>query len=105
MRGVGSPIEAVPWVDGHQIRLPSSKRAPIYRPILKCLVEVIFDTFLMAYINGLAAQKSYSERCARVEGTEVGGCRYQGDPPTMGTKHIQGQRTPWPSYVSHMGID
>lgn len=73
MRGVGSPTEAVPWVDGHQIRLPSSERAPIYRPILKSLIEVIFDAFLMAYINGLAARKSYSARRARVEDTEVGG--------------------------------
>jgi len=73
MRGVGSPTEAIPWVDGYQICLPSSERAPTYRPILKCLIEAIFDTFLMAYINGLAAQKSYSARRARAEDTEVGG--------------------------------
>jgi len=73
MRGVGSPIEAIPWVDGYQIFLPSFERAPTYRPILKCLIEAIFDTFLMAYINGLAAQKSYSAWRARAEDTEVGG--------------------------------
>jgi hypothetical protein len=72
MSGVGSAIEAVLWVDGHQIHLPSSERAPTYRPILKCLIEVIFDTFLMAYINGLVAQKSYSARRARLEETDVG---------------------------------
>ena len=73
MRGVGSPIEAIPWIDGHQICLPSSERAPNYHSVLKCLIEVIFDTFLMAYINGLTAQKSYSARRARVEDTEAGG--------------------------------
>lgn len=72
LRGVGSPVEAVPWIDPHQICLPSSERAPDYIPLLKRLVEVIFDTILMAYINGLAAQKGFSERCARAQVYELG---------------------------------
>lgn len=72
MRGVGSAVEAVPWIDGNQLCLPSSERAPNFRSTLKCVVEVIFDTVLMSYINGVAAQKSYSERRARMEDSDIG---------------------------------
>lgn len=72
MRGVGSPVEAVPWIDGHQLCLPSSERAPNFRSALRCIVEVIFDTIIMAYINGVSARKSSSQRRARMEDSEMG---------------------------------
>ena len=72
MRGVGSPIEAIPWQNGHQICLPPSERSPDYLPTLKQIIEVIFDTFITAYINGISAQKNYSARRARIEDSELG---------------------------------
>jgi hypothetical protein len=66
LRGVGIPIEAIPWQNSYQICLPPSERSPDYLPTLKQIIEVIFDTFIMAYINGISAQKSYSERRAIV---------------------------------------
>src|SRR5208282_1420622 len=82
MRGVGSPIEAVPWENGYQICLPPSERSPNYLSTLKQIIEVILDTFIMAYINGIAAQKSYSSRRARVEDSELGGAYVPRHPTT-----------------------
>jgi hypothetical protein len=52
--------------------LPSSERAPNFRSTLKYVVEVIFDTIIMVYINGVAAQKIYLERRVRMEDSEMG---------------------------------
>jgi hypothetical protein len=57
MRGVRSLVEAIPWHNGHQISLPPSKRSSDYLPTLKQIIEVILDTFIAAYINGISAQK------------------------------------------------
>lgn len=67
MRGVGSTIEAIPWQNGHKICLPPSECSPDYLSTLKQIVEVILDTFIMAYINGIASQKRYSARQARIK--------------------------------------
>jgi hypothetical protein len=74
MKGVGSPIEAVPWINGYQISLPPSERSPDYLTTLKQIIEVILDTFVMAYINGIAAKKKvihHDER--RLKESESGG--------------------------------
>jgi hypothetical protein len=43
MRGVGSTIEAVPWVDGHQICLPSSERALCFEVSNRNNFRYVFD--------------------------------------------------------------
>jgi hypothetical protein len=73
MRGVGGPIEAIPWQNGHQICLPPSERPQDYLPTLKQIIEAILDTLMMAYINGITTQKIYLVRRARTEDTELGG--------------------------------
>ncbi len=64
-RGLGYLDEGVPYDGGYRISLPDAERAVDYLAKLKVVVEIIFDTFLTSYVEGIAAQKARSERHQR----------------------------------------
>ena len=72
LRGVGTAEEGIPWQDPYRISLPHTERAPDYLPILKVIVEVVFDTFVQSFISGIQAQLKYTSRRARTQQTLVG---------------------------------
>jgi hypothetical protein len=71
-RGVGYVEEGIPYDGDHRIALPESEKAVDYLAKLKVVVEIIFNTFLIAYINGVAAKKARSERHQRVWENQLG---------------------------------
>jgi hypothetical protein len=70
-RGIGL-VEGIPYEGGYQIMLPRSEKVPDYLAKLKVVVEVVFDSFLTSYIDGICAQKGRSERRRRVRENELG---------------------------------
>ena len=64
-RGIGQLDEGIAFDNQHRISLPSSERAPDYLAKFKTVVEIIFDTFLQAYIVGILSQKAHSLRRER----------------------------------------
>lgn len=70
--GIGLVEEGIPYEGGYQITLPQSEKAPDYLAKLKVVVEVVFDSFLTSYIDGIRAQKGRSERRRRVWENELG---------------------------------
>ena len=91
------------FVDTEQLCLPSFEHAPTFLPIPKLIVEVIFGTFIMAYINGIAAQKSYSEGRARIDEMELGEVCVSRRTTYWG-EAIPGRRMRWTCYVMHTCI-
>lgn len=73
-RGTGEVDVGIrPWqTNKSRISLPPDEQSPEYRPQLKIIIELLFDTFLQAYLNGIVAQLHYSARRARFQNTEVG---------------------------------
>jgi hypothetical protein len=60
-RGAGAMNEGITvYGDPGRISLPNSERAPDYVGQLKIILEVLLDTFLQTYINGICASREYS---------------------------------------------
>lgn len=67
-RGMGCVTEGITiYGEPGRISLPGSERAPDYVGQLKVIFEVLLDTFLQTYINGIWASREYSARRTRFQ--------------------------------------
>jgi hypothetical protein len=71
-RGLGTVEEGVLWATDWRITLPGSERDPSYLGQLKIIVELFLDVFIESYLNGVRAEREFSERRARRVTTMTG---------------------------------
>ena len=73
-RGTGGVDMGIkPWQGNKsRISLPPDEQSPDYLPQLKIIIELLFDTFVQAYLYGIVAQLNWSARRARFLNTALG---------------------------------
>lgn len=93
-RGITTDQAGIHSFDHTRITIPHDEEDPEFLLKLKVLCEVVFDTFIEAYLSAVNAKQLQSHRHAQIQATDFGVRSQHAIRPIFGTPHMQRDNRP-----------